>query len=55
MTEAQVLEAVKEDTLFGMVECDNEVPEDLKAYFAEMTPIFKNIHVAVEDIGEPMK
>ena len=55
MTEAQVLEAVKEDTLFGMVECDIEVPEDLKAYFAEMTPIFKNIHVAVEDIGEPMK
>ena len=51
MTEAQVLEAVKEDTLFGMVECDIEVPEDLKAYFAEMTPIFKNIHVAVEDIG----
>ena len=55
MTEAEVLEAVKEGTLFGMVECDIEVPEDLKDHFAEMTPIFKNVNVSRDDIGEPMR
>ena len=54
MTEDQVLEAVKEGTLFGMVECDIEVPEDLKPHFAEMTPIFKNTKIGLQDIGESM-
>ena len=55
MTEEQVLEAVKEGTLFGMVECDIKVPEELKSHFEEMTPIFKNTKVCLDDLGEPMK
>ena len=30
------------DKIFGFLECDIETPEDLKEYFSEMTPIFKN-------------
>ena len=55
MTQEQVLEAVKETTLFGMVECNINVPEDLRSHFEEMTPIFKNTKVCLDDIGEPMK
>ena len=55
MNEQQILEAIQEGTLFGLVECDIKVPEELKDYFSEMTPIFKNIDVSVEDIGEAMK
>ena len=55
MTEQEVLKAVKEDTLFGMVECDISVPEHLKDYFSEMTPIFKNKKISRNDLGEPMK
>ena len=31
------------DISFGFVECDIEVPDHLKDYFSEMTPIFKNV------------
>ena len=55
MSEQEVLEAVKEGTLFGLVECDIEVPKHLRAHFAEMTPIFKNVKISRDDIGEPMK
>ena len=54
MSQNQVLSAVREGTLFGMVECDIEVPEHLKDYFVEMTPIFKNVEVSREDVGEHM-
>jgi hypothetical protein len=46
---------VKDGTCFGLVECDIHVPESKKVFFAEMTPIFKNIEVGREDIGEFMK
>ncbi len=31
---------------------DIETPERLKAYFSEMTPIFKNEVINFEDVGE---
>ena len=55
MNEQQILEAIQEGTLFGLVECDIKVPEHLRTHFDEMTPIFKNTDVSLEDIGEPMK
>ena len=55
MNEQQILEAIQEGTLFGLIECDIKAPEHLKDYFAEMTPIFKNTDVSLEDIGETMK
>ena len=35
MTQKTILEAVKTNALFGMVECDIRVPDHLKRYFAE--------------------
>ena len=55
MTEREILDAVKDNTLFGMVECDIKVPEERRDYFAEMTPIFKNTQVSKSDIGDHMK
>ena len=55
MNGQQILEFIQEGTLFGLTECDIKVPEHWKDYFSKMTPIFKNIDVSVEDIGEAMK
>ena len=38
-----------------MVKCDIEVPDQLKDYFSEMTPIFKNTEMSLKDIGEFMQ
>ncbi|GMF32909.1 unnamed protein product [Phytophthora lilii] len=40
-----IIDDIKEDKLFGFLECDIETPEHLKDYFSEMTPIFKNIEI----------
>ena len=37
------------------MECDIEDPEHLHPYFEEMTPIFKNTEVNLEDAGELME
>ncbi len=45
------------EKLFGFVEMDIEVPNHLKEYFDEMTPVFKNIEIDAtkqEVIGEHM-
>ena len=55
MSQKSILEAVNTNDLFGMVECDIRVPDHLKSYFAEMTPIFKNVKVSRDDLGESMK
>jgi hypothetical protein len=45
-----------DDKLFGFVECDISVPDNLYDHFAEMCPIFKNIdiHGTREIIGDHM-
>ena len=55
MTEQQILAAVIDGTLFGMVECDIHVPEHLQDHFAEMQPVFKNVTVTRDDIGPFMR
>jgi hypothetical protein len=55
MTKQSIINAVKNDKLFGWVECDIHVPESLQEYFKEMRPIFKNTEIRREDIGEFMK
>ena len=55
MTEQQILAAVIDGTLFGMVECDVRVPDNLREHFAEMQPIFKNTTVTRDDIGPYMR
>ena len=55
MTQQQIITAVVDGTLFGMVECDVRVPEHLQDHFAEMQPIFKNVTVTRDDIGPFMR
>ena len=55
MTQQQILAAVVDGTLFGMVECDVRVPDELKDYFSEMQPVFKNTSVTRDDIGPFMR
>ena len=55
MTQQQIIPAVVDGTLFGMVECDVRVPSELRAHFAEMQPIFKNTTVTRDDIGPFMR
>ena len=51
----QLLEEIKEGTLFGHVQCAIEVPEFFRANFANFPPIFKNTLVSKSDIGHLMK
>ena len=37
---------------FGYVQCDLSVPDELKAKFSNFSPIFKNIDVSRNEIGE---
>ena len=50
-----IIDAVRDERLFGVIECDIEVPSHLKDYFSEMPPIFKNCIVSKEDIGPHMR
>ena len=55
MTTQQILSGVRTGTVFGMIECDIRVPEELREYFAEMQPVFKNIRLIREDLGPFMR
>ena len=55
MTQQQIITAVVDGRLFGMVECDLHVPEHLQDHFAVMQPIFKNATVTRDDIGPFMR
>ena len=55
LTQDQILSAIRNESLFGVVECDVRVPDALKPKFTEMSPIFKNIEISREDIGQHMQ
>ena len=55
LREESLLEQIKSGKLFGYVQCDIEVPEELKEKFARLSPIFKNTNVSRHDIGLLMK
>ena len=55
LSEGEIIGLIKDGTIFGAVEVDIHVPENLKEHFAEMTPIFKNATVTKDDIGAYMK
>ena len=54
-TTEQMMDCIQSGSLFGVVECDIVVPEDLKAKFADFPPLFKNTLVSREDIGPFMQ
>ena len=49
------MQGIIDGRLFGYVQCDIEVPEHLRDYFSNFPPIFKNIAVSRDDIGNLMK
>lgn len=51
----QMLAAVRDATLFCLIECDVHVTEKLHAGFAEMQPVFKNASVTRDDLGPFMR
>ena len=54
-TEHHLLEGKKKGIIIGYVQCDIEVPENLRANFAKFPPIFKNTLFSKFDIGDLMK
>ena len=53
--EERPLEQIRSGKLFGYVQCDTEVPEELKKNFANFPRIFKNAKVGRHDIRLLMK
>ena len=51
----QLLEEVKKGKLLGYVQCNIEVPENLRSKFVNFPPIFKNTLVSRSDIGDLIK
>ena len=54
LSSEKLLSRIEEDNLFGYVQCDLEVPEELRERFANFPPIFKNFDVGRENIGKFM-
>ena len=54
LSKETLLTRIHEDKLFGYVQCDLEVPEELCERFANFPPIFKNCDVGRENIGNFM-
>ena len=55
MSQDEVLRRVRDGSLFGFVECDLRVPEDLVHKFSEMPPIFKNVQLDRSHLSEHMR
>ena len=55
LREESLFAQIRSRKLFGYVQCDIEVPEELKEKFANFPPIFKNTNVGRHDIGTLMK
>jgi hypothetical protein len=55
ITPASLLKQICEGEIFGAVVCDIRVPDALRNHFAEMTPVFKNVSVSIDDVGAYMK
>ena len=55
LREDRLLEQIRSGKLFGYVQCDNEILEELKKTFVIFPPIFKNTNVGRHDNGLLMK
>ena len=53
--EEKLLENINSGNLFGYVQCDIEVPGNLRDTFANFTPIFKIFNVGRDDIRPIIK
>ena len=55
MSANKIKERVYAGDLFGILQCDIHIPERLRNEFANFPPIFKNVEVSRDDIGDEMK
>ena len=55
LTQDQIILYIQDGHLFGFVECDTEAPDHLRDHFSEITLIFKNVDVCLDDVGECMQ
>ena len=55
LTQESLPVKIREDKLFGYVQCDLEVPDGLKYKFSNLPPIFENFNVSRADIGDYMR
>ena len=49
-----IVNAIRDGSFFGFIECDIRVPEALKDKFSEMGPVFKNVEVSRDQLSEHM-
>ena len=49
------MQNIRNETVFGYVQCDLSVPVKLKAKISNFTPILKKIDVTRNDIGKYLK
>ena len=47
-----VLAKIRDEKMFGRVQCDLEVPDGLKHKFSNFPPIFRNFNVSRANIGD---
>ena len=55
LSSEKLLNEICNDNYFGAAVCDVSVPEHLKPFFVEMLPVFKNVNVTIDDVGDYMK
>ena len=55
LTQESLLTKIREDKLFGYVQCDLEFPDGLKYKFSNFPPIFINFNVSRAVIGDYMR
>ncbi len=55
INETELLQFIAADNVFGFVQCDVQVPDNLKTEFADLPPIFKNVEISIDDVGETMQ
>ena len=51
-THESLLAEIRDDKVFGYVQCDHKVPDGLKYKFSNFPPIFKNFNVSRADVGD---
>ena len=54
-TMQDVITGVNSDEIFGFVKLSIKVPEELIPKYSEFPPIFKNVEIKLEDIGDVMQ
>ena len=54
-TEDEIIQQIIKGEIYGFIECDISVPENLYEKFSEMSPIFKNTSLNRNHLSESMK